>query len=239
MILADPLPSSVFLGHVDRCLAFAGQEGFVTAYLEMIAGLGADQVMVFAFTPDRASCLVARNFRQARLGPRLASDYLDGWFRQDPLFGQVLVQKAGQVEIMRIDPQASPMRADYRARFYEAPGLGGKLAVVAAGPSLRLIINLYRRELQDWTLSDPVLPILGRLALLHFEQREAGGVPDALMALSERERDVCLGVLAGKKAEVIANDLGVAPTSVVTYRRRAYDKLGISSRGELFAICRS
>lgn len=49
---------------------------------------------------------------------------------------------------------------------------------------------------------------------------------------------MCLGVLAGRKAEVIAHELGVAPTSVVTYRRRAYDKLGIASRGELFAICR-
>ena len=211
----------------------------MAAWLDLIAGLGADQVMVFAYAPDHASCLMARNFRQARLGPRLASDYLDGWFRQDPLFAQVLAQNPGQVDVMRIDAQASPMNAEYRARFFTAPGLGGKLAVIAAGAGLRLIINLYRREVQDRELSDPLLPILGRLALLHFERREASGVPDALMALSERERAVCLGVLAGQKAEVIAHDLGVAPTSVVTYRRRAYDKLGISSRAELFAICRS
>ena len=195
--------------------------------------------MVFSYQADHAACLVARNFRQARLGQRLASDYLDGWFRQDPLFTQVLALLPGQVEVLGIDPLTSPMSAPYRARFYGDPGLDGKRAVLAAGESLLLTINLYRREMRDWQPDEAILRVLARLALLHFERREAGGVPDALMALSERERAVCLGVLAGKKAEVIAHDLGVAPTSVVTYRRRAYEKLGISSRGELFAICRT
>lgn len=211
----------------------------MAAWLDLIADLGADQAMVFSYRADHAACLMARNFRQARLGQRLASDYLDGWFRQDPLVAQVLALLPGQVDVIRIDPQTSPMSAPYRARFYSDPGLDGKWAVLAAGEGLRLAINLYRRDMHDWQPEETILRVLARLALLHFAQRDAGGVPDALMALSERERDVCLGVLAGKKAEVIANDLGVAPTSVVTYRRRAYDKLGISSRGELFAICRS
>lgn len=237
--MADAAQSTDLLAQIDRCLALHGESGFVPAFLTLLETLGADQVMVFAYASDHASCLMARNYRQARLGPRLASDYLDGWFRQDPLFAQVLAQMPGQVEVMRIDPQTSPMSVAYRARFYGDPGLDGKLTVLAAGGELRLAINLYRGDMQGWRPEEAILRVLGRLALLHFERREAGQVPDALMALSERERAVCLGVLAGKKAEVIAHDLGVAPTSVVTYRRRAYDKLGISSRAELFAICRS
>ncbi|MEX1663169.1 helix-turn-helix transcriptional regulator [Thioclava sp. 15-R06ZXC-3] len=45
-------------------------------------------------------------------------------------------------------------------------------------------------------------------------------------------------LLAGKKAELIAGQLGVSPVTVTTYRKRAYDKLGIASRGALFALCR-
>jgi DNA-binding CsgD family transcriptional regulator len=227
------------LGHVDRCLALVGQQGFVAAWLDLTADLGADQAMVFSYQGDHAACLMARNFQQARVGQRLALDYLDGWFRQDPLFVQVLALLPGQVEVMQIDLLTSPMSAPYRARFYGNPGLDGKLAILAAGEGLRLAINLYRRDMRDWQPEAAILRVLARLALLHFARRETGGVPDALMALSERERAVCLGVLAGQKAEVIAHALGVAPTSVVTYRRRAYDKLGISSRGELFAICRT
>jgi DNA-binding CsgD family transcriptional regulator len=239
MNVAAALQPFDLLSHVDRCLAHLGQEGFVAAWLELIADLGADQAMVFSYRGDHAACLMARNFRQAQMGQRLASDYLDGWFRQDPLFEQVLVLLPGQVEVMRIDPHTSVMPTAYRARFYDHPGLQGKVTVLVAGEGFRLAINLYRRDMRDWQPEPAILRVLGRLALVHFERREAGGAPDALLALSERERAVCLGVLAGKKAEVIAHELGVAPTSVVTYRRRAYEKLGISSRGELFAICRT
>ncbi|NLW05604.1 MAG: helix-turn-helix transcriptional regulator, partial [Pseudomonadaceae bacterium] len=60
-----------------------------------------------------------------------------------------------------------------------------------------------------------------------------------LAFLSERERQVCAAVLQGKKSETIAYELEVAPSSVVTYRKRAYDKLGISSRAQLFALCQN
>ena len=50
---------------------------------------------------------------------------------------------------------------------------------------------------------------------------------------------MCQGILNGKKAEAIAGDLDVAPSTVVTYRKRAYAKLGIGARADLFAICRS
>ncbi len=33
----------------------------------------------------------------------------------------------------------------------------------------------------------------------------------------------------------IASDLGVKPTSVITFRKRAYAKLGITTQAELFA----
>ena len=36
--------------------------------------------------------------------------------------------------------------------------------------------------------------------------------------------------------EGTALDLGIAPTSVATYRKRAYQKLGITSQNEIFAL---
>ena len=46
-------------------------------------------------------------------------------------------------------------------------------------------------------------------------------------------------MLAGKKAEIIAEEIGIGPSGVVTYRQRAYQKLGISSRGQLLFISRA
>lgn len=217
---------------IDACLARAGRDDWSTPFLSLVEGAGAAQVMVFSYQPDHAACLLSRNFNARALGGALAQEYLDGWFRTDPLFARVMALQPGGLDLTA---GGDAVPEDYRSRFFDRPGLEGKTAVLAAGARLRLTVNFY------WTGAPagdpPLLSLLGRLALLHFEAR-LSDEPAALEVLSEREKAVCLGILAGRKAEQIAADLGVAPSSVITYRRRAYDKLGISSRGALFAICR-
>jgi DNA-binding CsgD family transcriptional regulator len=54
--------------------------------------------------------------------------------------------------------------------------------------------------------------------------------------LSPREREVCSRAAAGKTIEGTALDLNIRKTSVITYRQRAYQKLGISRHSELVAL---
>jgi DNA-binding CsgD family transcriptional regulator len=56
------------------------------------------------------------------------------------------------------------------------------------------------------------------------------------VALSRREREVCSRAAAGKTIEGTALDLNIRKTSVITYRQRAYQKLGISCQNELVAL---
>ncbi|MNY54382.1 putative transcriptional regulatory protein NarL [compost metagenome] len=66
-----------------------------------------------------------------------------------------------------------------------------------------------------------------------------GAVTDELSEicpqLTVREREVVQRILDGATTERIAEDLSIRPTTVITYRTRAYEKLGVSSRRELFA----
>lgn len=55
-------------------------------------------------------------------------------------------------------------------------------------------------------------------------------------ALSKREREVCSRAAVGMTIEQTAIDLGIGITSVITYRQRAYSKLGISRQIELVAL---
>jgi DNA-binding CsgD family transcriptional regulator len=55
--------------------------------------------------------------------------------------------------------------------------------------------------------------------------------------LTPRELDVLRGTLDGASAVEIAAQMGVKPASVVTYQKRAYARLGISSQRQLFALC--
>jgi DNA-binding CsgD family transcriptional regulator len=54
--------------------------------------------------------------------------------------------------------------------------------------------------------------------------------------LSTREREVCARAVAGKTIEGTSLELDIKRTSVITYRQRAYQKLGISRTNELVAL---
>lgn len=56
------------------------------------------------------------------------------------------------------------------------------------------------------------------------------------VGLTERERNVCALALAGVSIEGSAYELGIKKSSIITYRKRAYARLGISSLNELFLI---
>ncbi len=58
----------------------------------------------------------------------------------------------------------------------------------------------------------------------------------ALAGLTRREREVCDRLLRGWTHDGIAADLKLATTTVKTYRDRAFDRLGIHHRNELFAL---
>lgn len=55
-------------------------------------------------------------------------------------------------------------------------------------------------------------------------------------ALTERELDVCERLLRGWSYDGIAADMGLSVATVKTYRARAFDRLGLHFRSELFAL---
>ena len=68
-----------------------------------------------------------------------------------------------------------------------------------------------------------------------FRTSVSEGIDELCSQLTRRERQVILRILDGVTVERIAGELGLKPTTVITYRSRAYEKLGISSRRELFS----
>lgn len=52
--------------------------------------------------------------------------------------------------------------------------------------------------------------------------------------LTERERSVCARTMIGMTAEAIAIDLDIAPSTVLTYRRRAYERYQITNCNQFF-----
>ncbi|WP_137699359.1 helix-turn-helix transcriptional regulator [Marimonas lutisalis] len=222
---------------IDACLETLGSDVFAPVYVDFVATLGVDQIMVFSIESDRARCLLSYHFSNTALAGKLAAAYLEGSFQRDPLLPALQAAERNSVQLRSFDEIASEMDDDYRRMFFDAPGLMAKTTVLAVGETLRLFVSFYSSEESSGACDPDLSRLAGRLALMHFERTEETGTPAPLTVLSDREQAVCLGILSGRKTEAIAADLGVAPSSVVTYRKRAYGKLGITSRAGLFAIC--
>ena len=78
-------------------------------------------------------------------------------------------------------------------------------------------------------------PVFASLILRHLRGPEVESRLRALSpALTARETAVCCALLRGRTAPQVATALGVRVSSVHTYRKRAYAKLGIASLPELF-----
>ncbi len=179
--------------------------------------------------------------------------YLGGLYRHDPN----LRLAASGVRLLRLHRDAIADRA-YRDACYVRAGLIERLTV-AIGDAGRLIaLNLYRREpsgafsAQEAKAIEDHAQFLGALAAKHvgmlgalLRSRDRADRVAALAArlhaldarLTGRELDVLARVLIGMTSEGIALDLAISRNTVLTYRKRAYGRLGVTSQAELFALC--
>lgn len=94
-----------------------------------------------------------------------------------------------------------------------------------AGP---IIVAALRRHSELVERATPTVLAPSRGVLLQ-RVRERG--------LSAREAEVATGLATGQSQADIAKSCGLTLNSVITYRRRAYQKLKVSDRLELRAVC--
>jgi DNA-binding CsgD family transcriptional regulator len=146
----------------------------------------------------------------------------------------------------------------YRREIYDRYRLRERLSLVDRVRDRWMMLNIYRghgsdsfreRDIARVRESAPVLLGLagkhtgltaatvlrtGRADSIHYLNDLLGRIEPRL---TPREREVCARALAGQTVHGIASELAVRPPTVATLRRRAYEKLGISSLNELFARC--
>jgi DNA-binding CsgD family transcriptional regulator len=139
---------------------------------------------------------------------------------------------------------------EHRAKVYEAHGVAERVSVVQDEADRSVFALNFYRHLHQRALSDAQLAEFGRLggllmALARKHIALAGpvsmpGMGQRLLALqpelSAREIDVCARILQGMTQEGIAADLGIGLPTVKTYRNRAFTRMGIHFRSELFAL---
>lgn len=241
--MSDAILTSV-LGPLAGCVAELGTPAFYPPLLMLLhEQLLADQCMLFRYDDNDVQCLLSSNLQMSKRGRQLARAYIEEGYRDDPLQALWRERAVPGFALFYLDELRPEMSADYRRRFFDAVGLTDKVAVLVTDGDSRWCLNLYRRRgrpsfrAYGCGIGDGIGELLVRLLMQHYRASPQMQLEGPLAILSEREREVCSGILAGRKAEAIAADCDISANSVVTYRRRAYRKLGINSRAELFALC--
>lgn len=142
----------------------------------------------------------------------------------------------------------------YRAACYQKPNVSDRLALlVQPAADIWLSVNFYRDSAQgkfqpgEVAAIETLSPLFSQAVKHHYQLngQHALGIAPMMLArlrqhcpqLSKRELDTLRGVLEGKTAYEIADTMGVQPSSVTTYQKRAYKRLAISSQRQLFALC--
>jgi len=209
--------------------------------------------MVFSFTGERsARCLL--DVGNISIGGDLGVAYSEHFHLADPNRDAIFGGQANAAPIV-LPTFARRMYSDrYRKIFFEDSRIIDKFATAIWVGDTCFYVNFYRIISQGRFSRDQVeqlsriAPAVSAAVARHFEHdsssdRDPVRRLETLFATSEsfakltgREKEVCLRILSGFSSEAISADLGIGLQSTLTYRKRAYDKLDISSQNELFGI---
>ena len=175
--------------------------------------------------------------------------YLLGAQHEDLSWGSDWPHGTRRSQVVHV--RASEVSRAHRAQVYEAHGMAERLSIAErASDGSVFALNFYRHEHQrplgDRHLADfsELSAALLALAQKHIALVRPAPVADArrqrLLAhapdLTGRELDVCLRLLQGLTQDGTAADLGLSAATVKTYRNRAFARLGIQHRNQLFAL---
>lgn len=187
-----------------------------------------------------------------RAGARYESDY---WSSDPGLGGLVLAQRESPGTVVCQQAWNHIPPTWYRAVCYEQPQLVDRVSVLANVAGRRLLFSAYRRavhghfrdgEIRGFAAhADVLVALVSKHVELTDEPAHSPGAQEDSLderlaarfpILSARERQVCAGILGGMSAKEIARTYGIEPSSVVTYKKRALDKIELPNGHALVAL---
>ena len=262
----EPFGPETWLANLTAVAEAMGDDAFETRLFELLARtLHVDHCVVFTYSPERGpGHLFTRSIMPDDEAEGLARDYVSEFYRRDPHFHQA-VEPDSDVSARAFRPRLDDeYDADYQRHFFREHNLVDKISTIRRVKEGSVYCNFWRMgdsgpyNRRDEALLQSILPLVTSLIANHFRLRQpararngkeiAGGARSMVHSiisrgvppfdrLTGREAEVCERILIGYTSTGISLDLNIKPSSVNTYRRRAYEKLGIATQNELFALC--
>jgi DNA-binding CsgD family transcriptional regulator len=214
----------------------AGGDDFAPLLLDAANGIaGVDEIFAYRATAAGAPDALLSVSKLDDAGTR-AQNYVRDFFRFDPV---TRVRTSGRSESFVVSVSASELKQPrYRSLCFDGPRFADKLCFGWRDKANAIVLSFYRSDAGGLAHERGLLP-LANLALsilakqaktvLPLVERLEHKLAHHYPELTMRERQVCARTIAGWSAERSAADLGIRPSTVIAYRQRAYQRLGIHS----------
>lgn len=179
---------------------------------------------------------------------RAAVAYMDHFHRYEPN-RRLLARWPDESVVLRRHTANEIDHRTYRRVCYEDNGLADRLSIVTRDETgVLFVVNFYRqRESSEFSATElgrlrTLSPLFSIATMRHLQlllQAPADAeawrtrLKGACPALTGRELDVAAGMLSGSSLREMADRLDLSLATVVTYRSRAYARLGVGSLKEL------
>jgi DNA-binding CsgD family transcriptional regulator len=240
-------------GDITAAVVAIGRPAFPQALMATLRSLAdVGHCMVFSFAGERAAdCLL--DVGNVRIGSDLGAAYSEHYHLADPNRDAILCAQASAAPIVLPNFTRRMYNHAYRRIFFDNSGIVDKFATAIWLENICYYVNFYRTASQGCFHREQferlvlLAPAISAVVARHFRHKPSPE-PDPIRRieilfnsdepfrrLTGREKDICLGILSGFSSEAISSKLCISLHTTLTYRKRAYDKLGISSQNELLA----
>lgn len=225
----------------------AGEAPFIETMLEFCrASIAADFVAVFSRCSKDRPVLIGTATTTGAENARKALDGYMQYFASDVNFA-LMSETSGGDGFMTYQTASDIDSFGYRRACYDRTGIADRCSYVRATSELPLSVSLYRsrgrgsfsqRELDRISTMMPILvAAVDRHATATADQPAVDAVARALRrrypALTAREAEVAARAKAGRSARQIGDELGIAETTVISHRKSAYARMGLSGLRQL------
>ncbi|WP_432695033.1 response regulator transcription factor [Marinobacterium sp. YM272] len=241
---------------LEHLIASVGQRRFDQTLSQSMHRLtGADHCVLVSYPSFKKNPYTL--FTTGSIGSGLAHEcrrlYDEVYYERDPNLAclQGRERKIGlQIRQQQVEELHDP---EYRQQLMERCGIREKIAFMGVSNGQPFCLNLYklhdqsRRALNAQALEQGgavLASILERHITFAGQQQVQFDLPWVMSRLqgacgellTAREMDVGARIVLGYNSEAIALDLGISVNTVLTHRRNLYEKVGIGTQNQLFAL---
>lgn len=238
---------------IASVISAVGTPGFSSELLSFLhRATGAEHYTAFQLGYAAPRRILSLSLDGSDTAIRQSALYTSGGFwREDPVINEARsCLSSRETTLLCMDIEKLPSGA-FRDVLYGRANIRERLMICGGPPDQKFGLSILRcagkgcltsGELRR--ISRVASIILSLIAKHNRITYQVGGAATTLTSLAEiersiasafprREAEVCARILYGISGAGIALDLGISEQTVMTYRKRAYDRLGIGSQREL------